>query len=51
MTWTLLWIPRLVQRAYLRRILLVLMKNGRYCPDLPTKPNSKRESRLRLVVG
>ena len=40
-----------MQRAYLPRIPLVPMKNERCCPDLPTKLNYKRVSRLRLAVG
>ena len=46
-----LGILRLVQRAYLARIPLVLMKNERYCPVLPTKLNYKHVSRLLLAVG
>ena len=52
MTWILpLWTLRPVQRDYLPRIPLVLMKNERCCPDLPTKRNYKPASRLRPAVG
>ena len=46
-----LWARHLVQRASIRRIPLVLMKNGRCYPDPLTKQNYKRVFRLRLAVG